>query len=177
MPLTVPQVGLPVPSGCRWATCWTAWPGGRVTCSLGGSSNCLAGEMLRIETPESTSQNKVRRADRQIEKSSASNLGSTRLDLRPDRPVAHGAAARAARRRPGRVADRQGAARWSESCPPASEEPQEQHETPANPHSPINFPKISFMSSEHGTGGHARSSEDTDSQQISLLGEEGNDQS
>lgn len=31
------------------------------------------------------------------------------------------------------------------------------------------------MSSEHGTGGHAGSPEGTDSQQMSLFGEEGDD--
>lgn len=33
------------------------------------------------------------------------------------------------------------------------------------------------MGSEHGTGGHAESSGGTDSQQISLFGDEGDDQS
>ena len=35
----------------------------------------------------------------------------------------------------------------SESGPPRSETPQKPCETPGNPHSPINFPKISFITS------------------------------
>jgi hypothetical protein len=45
----------------------------------------------------------------------------------------------------------------------------EGQQTPANPYNPICLPRISFMSSEHGTGRHAGSSEGTDSQQISLF--------
>lgn len=40
-----------------------------------------------------------------------------------------------------------------------------------NYYNPINFPRISFMSSEHGTGGHAGSSEDKDAPQMSLFGD------
>jgi hypothetical protein len=43
-------------------------------------------------------------------------------------------------------------------------------------YNPINLPRISFMSSEHGTGGRARSSKGKDSQQISLFGSEVDDQ-
>ena len=39
-----------------------------------------------------------------------------------------------------------------------------------NPYSPISLPRISFMSSEHGTGGHAGSSEGMDAPQMSLFG-------
>jgi hypothetical protein len=46
--------------------------------------------------------------------------------------------------------------------------------TPANSYSPICLPRISFMSSEHGTGGHAGSFADKDSPQMSLF-EEGSD--
>jgi integrase len=35
----------------------------------------------------------------------------------------------------------------SESCPPGSGKSDAQHETPANPHSPINLPRISFITS------------------------------
>jgi hypothetical protein len=45
----------------------------------------------------------------------------------------------------------------------------------ACPHSPISLPRISFMSPEHGTGGHAGSSGDTDSLQMSLFEDEGDD--
>ncbi len=40
-------------------------------------------------------------------------------------------------------------------------------------YSPISLPRISFMSSEHGTGEHAGTSESTYLQQMSLLEEEG----
>ncbi len=43
------------------------------------------------------------------------------------------------------------------------------------PYSPINFPRISFMSSEHGTQGHEGSSAGTGSPQMSLFGDEGDD--
>jgi hypothetical protein len=42
-------------------------------------------------------------------------------------------------------------------------------------YSPISLPRISFMSDEPGTGGHARSSADTDSPQMSLFGDDGGD--
>lgn len=40
---------------------------------------------------------------------------------------------------------------------------------PLNAYNPISFPRISFMSGEHGTGGHAGSPEGKDSPQMSLL--------
>jgi hypothetical protein len=44
-----------------------------------------------------------------------------------------------------------------------------------NPYNPICLPRISFMSSEHGAGGHAGSSEGKYLLQISLFEDEGND--
>jgi hypothetical protein len=44
-----------------------------------------------------------------------------------------------------------------------------------DPYNPISLPRISFMSSEGGTGGHAGSSEGEDSRQISLFEDEGDD--
>jgi hypothetical protein len=41
--------------------------------------------------------------------------------------------------------------------------------TPANPYSPIPLPRISFMSPEGGTGGHAGSREDTNPLQMRLF--------
>lgn len=60
-------------------------------------------------------------------------------------------------------------------CPPGSEGAVESQETPANPYNPICLPRISFMSPEHGTGGHAGSSEGEDSPQMSLFEEGSND--
>jgi hypothetical protein len=48
-------------------------------------------------------------------------------------------------------------------------------EMPANSYSPSCFPKISFMSPEHGTGGHAGSSKGKDSPQMSLFEDGGDD--
>ena len=42
-------------------------------------------------------------------------------------------------------------------------------------YSPINLPRISFMSPEHGTGGHAGSSEGKDSLQMNLFDGEDDD--
>lgn len=42
-----------------------------------------------------------------------------------------------------------------------------------SPYNPNCLPRISFMSPEHGTGGHAGSSEGKDSQQMSLFEREG----
>lgn len=42
-------------------------------------------------------------------------------------------------------------------------------------YNPICLPRISFMSPEHGTGGHAGSSEDKDSPQMRLFEDEGGD--
>jgi hypothetical protein len=44
-------------------------------------------------------------------------------------------------------------------------------------YNPINFPRIPFMSSEHGTEEHARSSEGTDAPQMSLFEDKGDDRS
>lgn len=48
---------------------------------------------------------------------------------------------------------------------------------PLAAYSPICRPMISFMSPEHGTGGHAGSFEGKDSPQMSLFKEEGDDRS
>jgi hypothetical protein len=47
--------------------------------------------------------------------------------------------------------------------------------TPANPYNPIPLPRISFMSAEGGTGGHAGSHEDTNPLQLTLFDAEGDD--
>ena len=47
----------------------------------------------------------------------------------------------------------------SESCPPSADDGEEEQESPANPYNPISLPRISFMTSEHCTEGHAGSSE------------------
>jgi hypothetical protein len=46
----------------------------------------------------------------------------------------------------------------------------------AVPYSPICLPRISFMSPEGGTGGHAGSREDTNPLQMKLFEAKGNDQ-
>jgi len=56
------------------------------------------------------------------------------------------------------------------SCPHASGE-----KAAIAPYNPINLPRISFMGPEHGRGGQAGSSEDKDSQQISLFEGGGDD--
>jgi len=43
----------------------------------------------------------------------------------------------------------------------------------SGPYNPICLPRISFMSGEHGTGGHAGSSEGKDSPQMGLFEDEG----
>lgn len=60
-------------------------------------------------------------------------------------------------------------------CPSGPDEAQPEQETPANSYNPINLPRISFMSDEHGTGGHARSSEDKVSPHMSLFEGEDDD--
>jgi hypothetical protein len=60
-------------------------------------------------------------------------------------------------------------------CLPGSDGAEKPQEIPGNPHSPISLPRISFMSGEHGTGGHARSSKGKDSPQMSLFEDEDDD--
>jgi hypothetical protein len=62
------------------------------------------------------------------------------------------------------------AARQSRDFPHASGE-----KAAIEPYNPISLPRISFMTSEHGTGGQAGSSKGTDSQQISLFEGEDDD--
>ena len=69
---------------------------------------------------------------------------------------------------------RQARADVSVLCPLSEEQVDKTQETPANPYSPICLPRISFMSPERGTGGHAGSCADTNPLQLRLFGEEGN---
>ncbi len=51
----------------------------------------------------------------------------------------------------------------------------EEQEIPANPHSPICLPRISFMTPEHGTGEHAGSTADINPLQMELFDAEADD--